>query len=378
MAAYILYDAIRRENMYPFSLTRPIADCRLGIFTLREKWERYLGKPTSTLTEDYLKEKFSEEKEGDNYWINAGLIPDEQLISAMNGLRDDSSLVSGNHILISRGKHFPHNTSLNNIIYEKDYSFVTYPWELLHNNEKAIQQDFNLLVGNPRQLDTLNDIKLTNAENIFIEEGAMINAASINASQGPVYIGKNANLMEGSHLYGPIAIGEGAVVKMGAKIYGATTVGPYSTVGGEVKNSILFGYSNKAHDGYLGDSIIGEWCNLGAGTSNSNLKNTAGTIEIKRRTGLKEVGTKCGFFMGDFSRTAIQSRINSGTVIGVSAHLHHLGFPSKEIPSFYWDEENKYQLEKVLHHADNWMKLKGKRLDKNWEKILSYLYKQNN
>jgi len=369
VAAYILYDPPGRKKMFPLVITRPIADCRLGILTIREKWEKMLAVETSTLTAGYLQSLFPQKRETDNYWINGGLVPDKYLIQALKGLPEDTSLVSGNHILMSRGRDFPLNTSLNNLIYDRAYQMIDYPWQIFQNNKEALENDF-ALCAKERSLPHLEGVQLIHPENVYIEDGAKVYPATLNATEGSIFIGKDAVIMEGSHLRGPVAIGAHAVVKMGARIYGGTTVGPYCMVGGEVKNSILFGYSNKAHDGYLGDSVIGEWCNLGAGTTCSNLKNTAGKIKI----GSREVGLKCGFIMGDFSRTAVETRINSGTTIGVSAHLHETGFPLKEVPDFYWNKEEKYQVDKAIEHAKNWMKLKGKTMNNKMEVVLTRIF----
>jgi UDP-N-acetylglucosamine diphosphorylase / glucose-1-phosphate thymidylyltransferase / UDP-N-acetylgalactosamine diphosphorylase / glucosamine-1-phosphate N-acetyltransferase / galactosamine-1-phosphate N-acetyltransferase len=211
---------------------------------------------------------------------------------------------------------------------------------------------------------------------LFIEKGAIIQQAIFNTTAGPIYIGKNAEVMEGCMIRGPFAMGEGACLKMGAKVYAATTIGPYCIAAGEIKNAVMFGYSNKAHDGYLGDAVIGEWCNMGAGTTNSNMKNNAGDVRIWTPNGLKSAGKKCGVLMGDYSRTVINTSINTGTVISVSCHVAGTGLSPKYIPSFSWGSEgvNRYQFEKALTDIEGWKKLKGHSLSENEKSILQHIF----
>lgn len=346
--------------------------------TLREKWEYLLGKPTSTFTTKALSPLFPLKAETDNYWIYGGLLPDKNLLTALKNLPPETALVSNDQLLISRSKNFPLGQSLKKQAYTSNYLCITYPWELFQNNGEALRRDYALLAQqeSPPVLGT--DVRLIGRENVFIEKGASVLCSTLNASTGPIYIGKNALIMEGCHIRGPFSLGEGAVVKMGAKIYGATTIGPYSAVGGEINNSILFGFTNKTHDGYLGDSVLGEWCNWGAGTTCSNLKNTTQDIKIWVAHEKKQVtaGKKCGVMMGDFSRTAVQTRINSGTVVGVSSHLFGPHFPPRQVPSFYWNEKEPYQIEKALRDAEGWMNLKGRSLNEKQAQLLRYLHNQ--
>lgn len=214
--------------------------------------------------------------------------------------------------------------------------------------------------------------------NVFFEKGAKAEHCIINASTGPVYIGKDAELMEGSIIRGPFAMGEGACLKMGAKVYGATTLGPRCVAGGEIKNSVLFGYSNKAHDGYLGDSVVGEWCNMGAGTTNSNLKNNASDVKIWTSRGEMNAGTKCGVMMGDYSRTAVNTSINTGTVIGICCNVFGSGLTPKYIPNFSWgsDGVTRYDIGKVFPDIEDWKKLKGQVLREDEKRILKYIYEK--
>ena len=241
-----------------------------------------------------------------------------------------------------------------------DCRILQFPWQIFEYNKWAIEQDFEMITSGRESQEISSSNQLVNAENIFIEEGAIISHCILNATDGPIYIGKNAEVQEGCLLRGPLAICEKSRLKMGTKIYGATTIGPYCMAGGEIKNSILMNYSNKAHDGYLGDSVIGSWCNLGAGTSNSNLKNTAGTIKMWSRAGneFMDAGTKCGLLMGDYSRSAINTSFNTGTIVGISCNIFGATIPPKFVDNFTWGNE-KYIFEKAIADINNWKKLKG-------------------
>lgn len=382
MVSYILCDTDSRHLLFPFTLTRPVADCRAGIFTIREKWELALHQITSTLTENYLSAKFPLKESADNYFINGALIPDTEILDALHQLKNNESLFSENTWLASRSESmdsFRESSAFQTVEYKKNFTFIQYPWDIVKFNDPLLRKDFSWITQNLTSSKINASNKIFNAENVFVEEGAELNDVTINASAGPVYIGKEAVIMEGTLIRGPLAVCEKSVLKMGTKIYGATTIGPQSVIGGEIKNSIIFGFSNKAHDGYLGDAIIGEWCNLGAGTSCSNMKNNAGAVRIwnEKERQFLEAGKKCGVMMGDYSRTSINAMINTGTVTGISCNIFCAGFPPKYIPSFSWVSNNKtekYALEKAIRDADAWMQLKGKELDNKTEKILRKLF----
>ena len=337
----VLDDIAGKQNLYPFTATRSIADIRIGILTIREKWEKLLGEKVSVLSE------LSSEIENlnDVKRINADVVPSRQWFDA-----------------------FLSNQETADIILE-------YPWYIFQNNGQSLKDDFKLICENRKSSQISSTNKTISAENIFVEEGAKIEHSILNASEGPIYIGKNTEVMEGCLIRGPVAICEGSVVKMGSKIYGATTIGPYCTAGGEIKNSVLFSYSNKAHDGYLGDSVIGEWCNLGAGTSNSNIKNTAGIVKVwvEEKNDYLPAGLKCGLLMGDYSRCAINTSFNTGTVVSVCCNIFCEGFPAKYIPHFTWGTDD-YNLEKALIDIDNWKRLKGKTITEDEIKLLSDIY----
>jgi len=243
---------------------------------------------------------------------------------------------------------------------------IRYPWHIFQYNGEALAEDFTLLTTGRTSQPIPSSVQTIGPENIFIEEGARLQHCLLNASTGPIYIGRGAEIMEGTLIRGPFACCEGATVKMGTKIYGATTLGPYCTAGGEIKNAVFFGYSNKGHDGYLGDAVIGEWCNLGAGTSASNLKNNAGDIKVYHPAsgGYLNAGAKCGLLMGDYSRTAINTSFHTGTVAGVCCNIFGEGPPPKYIPDFSWGQDGRirYDWDKVLRDTGNWKKLKNRAL----------------
>jgi UDP-N-acetylglucosamine diphosphorylase/glucosamine-1-phosphate N-acetyltransferase len=262
------------------------------------------------------------------------------------------------------------------VLFSGEIKRIRYAWEISKLNAWAITEDWDLLSQGRASQSVSITTWVTGGENIFLEDGVTMEFCHLNATEGPIYIGKGALVMEGASLRGPLAIGEGAVVKMGARLYAGTTVGPHCTAGGEIKNSILFGWSNKAHDGYLGDSVIGEWCNLGAGTTNSNLSNSAGDVPVYTPGGFVSAGIKCGVLMGDYSRTAINTSINTGTVIGVSCNVHGVGLTPKYIPSFSWglDGKVRYDLNKALEHIGNWKRLKQKSLEEEEKRALQTIF----
>jgi UDP-N-acetylglucosamine diphosphorylase/glucosamine-1-phosphate N-acetyltransferase len=382
MSGYILCDTTTRDYLLPFTYTRPIADCRTGILTIRQKWEYWLKKATSTLTVDHLSERFPLKILDDNFWINGALIPDPGILEAMGKLNPGEQLTAGSTWLLTRCgemESFRHSSGVRRIDYPEAFTLVKYPWDLSGRNNRLIRDDFMLMTGGRASADAGPGNTIITPENVFIEPGASVSCATINATEGPVYIGKDATIMEGALIRGPFALLDGATVKMGARIYGATTVGPHAVVGGEIKNSVLFGYSNKGHDGYLGDAVIGEWCNLGAGTNCSNLKNNISPVKIWNESGqvFTEAGVKCGMLMGDFSRTGIGTMINTGSLIGVSCNVFGAGFPPGYLPSFLWggsDGLQEYRFQNALRDAEAWKQLKGERLSGPEKKVLDYVF----
>lgn len=381
-ANIVLFDTVERGLLYPFTQTRSVADIRFGIFTSRERWQFISGKDVDILTAAYLQHKqiLSADKK---LFINAAILPNNQLLQLVNELKNNEVIVYNNKVIAFLASHKLFD-DINNIAisqfdkiinYVDDIVYISYPWHLFQHNEKAMLYDFDLLTQG-RQSQIISDTnRLTSPKNIFVEEGAFIEHIFINASGGPVYIGKNATVMEGCMIRGPFALGEGATLKMGTAVYGATTIGPYSIVGGEIKNSIIMGYSNKGHHGYLGDSVIGEWCNFGAGTSNSNVKNNAGYILTDVGNEMVNIGLKCGVMMGDYSRTAINTSLNTATFAGIGCNIFGNGLTPRYISDFTWGFKERYIFEKALEHIDNWKKFKNSKLTDKEIEILNYLYK---
>ena len=378
-------------NLHPFTYTRHIQDIRIGILTIREKWERYLKISSADKWQNhYLDDEHSikiEKSIGKDGFlmIHANVLPTKSIISKLKKLENGEFLSSakegGFAYKFSHKEVLDlHKIKINRPVdYKNEIKVLHYPWQIFQMNDWAIRADFELITSGRKSKAISKTNKLINASQIFVETGAKLEYCTLNAGDGPIYIGKNANVMEGSLLRGPIAICEGAVVKMGTKIYGATTVGPFCTVGGEIKNSVLFGFSNKAHEGYLGDAVLGEWCNLGAGTSNSNVKNNAGEVKYWVDADKKEMsaGTKGGLLMGDYSKAAINTSFNTGTVVGVCCNLITPSLTPKLIPNFSWgaDGITKYELNKALIDIDNWKKLKGQTITDREKQILTDIYK---
>jgi UDP-N-acetylglucosamine diphosphorylase/glucosamine-1-phosphate N-acetyltransferase len=339
---YILFDGPFRNNLLPFTYTRPVADMRVGILTIREKWEAYLDSTTTTVTEDYLSEKYPMVEMEENIMINASYLPNFELVEMIKNLEKNQAIFNDEDIIAFYTKEAQEDIDFSTyeaLEFNDDILRIENTWDIFSKNGEAIQEDFNLITKNRKSKPIPSSNNVIAPENIFIEEGATLEFTTLNASNGPIYIGKNTEIMEGSLVRGPLALCEGAAIKLGTKIYGPTTIGPYSKVGGEVNNSVLFAFSNKGHDGFLGNSVIGEWCNLGADTNNSNLKNNYAEVrlwdyqtESFARTGLQF----CGLMMGDHSKCGINTMFNTGTVVGVSSNIFGSGFPRNFVPSFSW------------------------------------------
>lgn len=339
---YILFDGPSRNNLLPFTFTRPVADIRIGILTIREKWETFLDTTTTTITEDYLSDKYPMVEMDENVMINASYLPNLELVEMVKDLQENQAIFKGEDVMAFYSKNTQEEVDFETyeaIEFNDDVIKIEYTWDIFSKNGEAIQEDFNLLTYGRRSQPIPSSNNVIAAENIFIEEGAKLEFTTLNATNGPIYIGKDAEIMEGSLVRGPLALCEGATLKMGTKIYGPTTVGPYSKVGGEVNNSVIFAYSNKGHDGFLGNSVLGEWCNLGADTNTSNLKNNYDEVRLwdYQTEGFAKTGLQfCGLMMGDHSKCGINTMFNTGTVIGVSANVFGSGFPRNFVPSFSW------------------------------------------
>lgn len=338
---YILFDGNVRNALLPFTFTRPVADIRVGILTIREKWEKWLGYTTTTITEEYLSEKYPMVEMEDNVMINASFLPNDVLVEMIKSLEENQAIFYNEEVVAFYSKENEEVNFENFEILEctVDCIRIEHTWDIFSKNDIAIREDFELLTEGRISQVIPKSVNVIAPENIFIEEGAKLEFVTLNASKGPIYIGKNTEIMEGSVIRGPFALCEEAQVKLAAKIYGATTVGPYCKVGGEINNSVLFAYSNKGHDGFLGNSVLGEWCNIGADSNNSNLKNNYEEVKLWSyesesfaKTGLQF----CGLIMGDHSKCGINTMFNTGTVVGVSANIFGSGFPRNFVPSFSW------------------------------------------
>jgi UDP-N-acetylglucosamine diphosphorylase/glucosamine-1-phosphate N-acetyltransferase len=388
---YVLFDDQSWNELLPLSFTRPVSELRIGILTIREKWELFLAKKLSWKTQDYLSEKYPIVFNGsNNVWINGKVCPTKTIVAEVKTLKSGQALFYEETLIaLNTGKdlRLPLSLSKTNIgrhfelIQTKETPLVLhFIWDMFSKNDRAIREDFELVTAGRKSQPISSSNKFAASEQIFIEKGAVVECSVLNASKGPIYIGKNAEVMEGCLIRGPFALGENAVLKMGAKIYGATTIGPHCKVGGEVNNSVFFSNSNKAHDGFIGNSVIGEWCNLGADTNNSNLKNNYGNVKIWSHATEEMVDTGlqfCGLIMGDHSKSGINTMFNTGTVVGVNANVFGSDFPIHFIPSFSWgsaQEFTDYRLEKALEVADRVMARRNQKLSEADKKILSAVF----
>ncbi len=339
---YILFDGTVRNALLPFTYTRPVADIRVGILTLREKWENYLGSTTTTVTEEYLMEKFPMVEMEENVMINASFLPNATLVEWIQNLNPKQAIVYEEEIVAFYSQDTQEAVDFDQyelLSFESELMRIANTWDIFAKNDRAIRDDFELLTADRTSQPIPKSVNVIAPENIFIEEGAQLEFVTLNASTGPIYIGKNSEIMEGSVIRGPFALCESGRVKLATKVYGATTVGPHSVIGGEVNNSVLFGYSNKGHDGFLGNSVLGEWCNIGADSNNSNLKNNYEEVRLwsYETEGFAKTGLQfCGLMMGDHSKCGINTMFNTGTVVGVSANIFGAGFPRNFVPSFSW------------------------------------------
>jgi UDP-N-acetylglucosamine diphosphorylase/glucosamine-1-phosphate N-acetyltransferase len=339
---YILFDGTVRNALLPFTFTRPVADIRVGILTIREKWEKHLGSTTTTLTEEYLSDKFPMVEMEENVMINASFLPNDILVEMVRSLEINQAIFQEEEVIAFYTNDTQEEVDFDTyeiIEFNEECIRIEHTWDIFQKNDAALREDFELITDDRKSQPIPKSVNVISAENIFIEEGAKLEFVTLNASTGPIYIGKNSEIMEGSVIRGPFALCEEAQVKLATKVYGATTVGPHCRIGGEVNNSVLFGYSNKGHDGFLGNSVLGEWCNIGADSNNSNLKNNYEEVKLWSyetenfaKTGLQF----CGLMMGDHSKCGINTMFNTGTVVGVSANIFGSGFPRNFVPSFSW------------------------------------------
>jgi UDP-N-acetylglucosamine diphosphorylase/glucosamine-1-phosphate N-acetyltransferase len=395
---YILFDnSLSREHLKPFTFVRPIAQIRLGILTIAQKWEHYLNTSISYLTEDYLQAKYPLKIEDKNILINGTVIPNHALIPFITNLKKGEALYSGDIcVAFYQDNTTPIHFPLENVPPPTQRTHVSI--KVLQNltdifgmNGEEIQVDFQLITkGRTSQPIEDKHTIVYHPENIFIEEGVQLKACVLNAEDGVIYLGKNSQVSEGSLIQGNFALCEGSTISLGAKIRNNTTIGPYCKVGGEISNCVFFGYSNKAHDGFLGNSVIAEWCNLGADTNGSNLKNNYGNVKIwsYAHHEFRDTGKQfCGLMMGDHTKVGINTMFNTGTVVGVNCNIFGQGFPLKFVPSFSWgggSHFEDYDLLKAFEVAEKVMQRRGKQLDETERNILrevkkrkSLFYKQS-
>ncbi len=391
---FVLFDPPQIKNLYPLALTRSVADFRVGVFTIRKKWAIHLKQEPLILTREYLQELYPfEVATGVQIFINGSIIPNEDLVCEILKLEENSVLKSKDHIIaIKTTEVFSSSSFLlqqieefNNVIYNGSFLAIKNNWDVFQLNGEQIKQDVALanLKHNPERPDLSKALSISNRENIIGCEGIEIGACILNADEGPIVIGKHAKILDGAIVKGPVSIGSNAVIKMGAKIYGETTIGPHCKAGGEVSNCVLFGYSNKGHDGYLGNSVLGEWCNLGADTNTSNLKNNYSFIKkwSYESEGYEDSGLQfCGLIMGDHAKSGINTMFNTGTVVGVAANVFGAGFPPKFIPSFSWggsDGFEEFKINKAFVMAENMMKRRSLKFTPKHRAIFEYIFEQS-
>jgi UDP-N-acetylglucosamine diphosphorylase/glucosamine-1-phosphate N-acetyltransferase len=375
MKNIILFDPDTRNQLLPLTYTRPVCELRVGILTIREKWAHWYNAQTSYITQDYLSEKYPIVINSDNYVINGAVLPDTELCCRIDNLKTNEAILKKGELIAARldEKQFQNLMEDNDIEelegFELDeevkFLIIDHVWDIFRLNEIALKKDFDLITDGRKSapLSKTNQI-IGDASQIFLEEGAIVECAILNVNKGPIYIGKNAEIMEGCMIRGGLALCDASILKMGSKIYGATTVGPHSKVGGEVNNAVIFGFSNKGHEGYLGNSVIGEWCNIGADTNTSNLKNNYDDVKLWdyttdtfAKTGLQFLG----LIMGDHSKCAINTMFNTGTVVGVSSNIFGAGFPRNFVPSFSWGGPAGFETYPIKKAVDTANRVLGRR-----------------
>lgn len=379
---WILFDDLNRNLLLPLVFTRPVAEIRVGILTIREKWEFFIKEKTSSLTENYLREKYPLIKSNDNMFINGAVLPNKNLLNEIKKLNYDEALVQGDELIAMRLRTDDiWNVSETSIETKSEIVKINHPWDIFSKNHKAIEDDFAMITKGRKSQKISSTVQTICPEKIFVEDGAVMECCVLNASNGPIYIGKNAEVMEGSCIRGPFALGEHGTVKLNTAIYEGTTIGPHCKVGGEISNSVFFSYSNKPHDGFVGNSVIGEWCNLAAGTITSNLNNSYEKIKAWSYKEERFINTGlqfCGTIMGDYSKTGINTMLNTGTVIGVNSNVFGAGYQRNFISSFSWATSiagtQSYQLEKAFATAKIIYARRNREFDAIEENILRNIH----
>ena len=382
----VFSDAQYWEDFLPLTFTRPIAEMRMGILTFSERWKKLLDiDEVFYITENYLQDKFKKPEPKQSLFIVPNFFPSDEVLKQIRELQPGEALVYENEVLVANINM--ENFSLNQInkmtdIHEKLF-FIEKPTDIFSYNDKAIDFDFKLLTEGrtSQELSSTNGF-IGDSENLFIEDGAVIEFCTLNCKTGKIYIGKNAEIMEGSNIRGSLALCEDSKINLGTKLYGGTTIGPHSKVGGEVNNIVIFGYTNKGHDGFVGNSVIGEWCNLGADTNSSNLKNNYASVKLwnYRKKRFLDTGLQfCGLIMGDHSKTAINTQLNTGTVVGVASNIFKSGFPPNLVDNFSWGGmkgDEKFKLEKSYEVAEKAMERRKIPIAETDKDILKYIYNE--
>jgi len=358
----LLFDNAFRHQLYPFTHTRAVSAIRSGIFTPQERWERITGDKVLIQTSKSIQPLYGiPDITSNTLWIDSALVINASIIEQITTLQAGQCIYDTTGFIAGVGTTNDINDYASPTKLEEQQRFH-YASDLIAFNDAQLRFDYDLLTSGKTSEPIPDSCSATNKDQIFIEKNATLLNCHLNASTGPIYIASGAEIQEGSSIRGPFVLLKDACVKMNTVVYGATTIGPKCIIGGEVKNSILFGYSNKAHHGYLGDSVIGEWCNLGAGTSNSNVKNTAGKISVwdESANANRYVGNKMGVCMGDYVKTAINTSITTGATIGVGANVFCAGLTPNVVPHFSWGIDNTtYQIDKLIEDTANWKAFKN-------------------
>lgn len=380
----VFSDAQYWEDFLPLTFTRPIAEMRCGILTFSERWQKILGETEiSYFTENYLQQKFRKPEEKEGLFLVSNFLPTENVIQQIKDLKQGEALVYEDELIAAKinMKGFSLNQIERMTDIKEELVFFKTPKDLFTYNHKAIDFDFELLTKGrtSQELSSTNGF-IGDKKDLFIEEGAYIEFSTLNTKTGKIYIGKNTEVMEGCHLRGPITLGESSKFNLGAKIYGATTIGPQCKVGGEVNNIIIFGYSSKGHDGFVGNSVIGEWCNFGADTNSSNMKNNYGNVRFwnYRTKSFEDTGLQfAGLIMGDHSKTAINTQLNTGTVVGVASNIFKEGFPPNLVENFSWGgfkDDERFKLDKAYEVAERAMARRNVALTDEDKAILKHIF----
>ena len=382
----ILFDQEQSwKNLLPLTYTRPVSEIRIGILTIKEKWDLELNTVCSYLTKSYLNHKFPLKEETNSLFINGSLCPNTSLRDEIKKLKPQQVLLKNNVILALVGTSKDLNAihAIEKIEFSGEVLAVKNVWDIFQKNGDALKLDFELLTKNKKSQALSNSVTVIGDKNlVFLEEGSKAEACILNTTAGPIYLAKDAEIMEGSVVRGPFSLGEHSALKLSTKVYGPTTIGPHCKVGGEVNNSVIFGYTNKAHDGFLGNSVIAEWCNLGADTNNSNLKNNYGNVKLFNYAQSKMVDSSlqfCGLIMGDHSKSGINTMFNTGTVVGIAANIYGGGFPDTHIPSFSWGGSEGfeiYRLEKLFETAEKVFERRSLKFNTTEKEILTSVFNQ--